>query len=542
METERAFSKRRNMRLPSAKDAFLARLNIVRKRMHWYTIAILIWLTFYLICHLFLWGGINNPARFLMAVQLKPLDLNVGLYLSYTVSYTLWALAIIGIVVHYSRGETPSHQRWGPLFGVAGAVVFLIGIVVTDYFYVPPLSDVSQFLLYNMSPFQMRTLDALGAFFYGPVLVGIPSYVEYLIEGPPAETERVTRAALSQRLSSALTWYIKDLDDTIDQMRKRVRRALTLVTIVLPIAFVAPTYILHPYIRDWNLYHLLLATLYVFSAVLFLILAVWLSSMLRKPRETILALNHSDHFAAVAAAERNGLITEARLRLAIFLFIFAHPVLYWPVFLIGSPFQQYPILVLLTASLTVLLLSAFACFLLGFKALTRSSVAAKALDTPAFKGLLEPSIGIFPTKVRAGEAHSVLINFNLAAKGTTSFGTSTRIFDSDQEPYYEASIQAAGATIDDDKRRAIFDGPSTNENVWDISFANRGTQALHLLLNAVRARSDGHEADRETLFAYVHNVLVEGRLTGSSDNTISSIGVVATVGGVLASALPFVVH
>jgi ABC-type multidrug transport system fused ATPase/permease subunit len=536
MEKERVFSKRRNMRLPSAKDAFLARLNIVRKRMHWYTIAILIWLTFYLIYHLFLWDGISNAAKLLNATQSNPLNVFVVYHFSYIIFYAMLALAIIGIIAHYSRYETSARLRWGPLFGVAGAAVFLVGIVVFDYFQPPPPT------MPFMSPFQAATLDVLQAFFYGPLLVGIPSYVEYLIEGPPAKIERVTRAALSQRLSSALTWYIEELDETINQMRKRIRVVLTLVTIALPIVFVAPDYTLRPYISDSHLYLQLLAALYVLSAVLFLILAVQLSSTLRKPRDAILALNHSDHFAVVATAERNALIKEARLRLAIFLLIFAHPVLFWPVSLVGHfPDPQNPILVPLTASLTMLLASALACFLLGFRALTQSRVAMKPFDTPALKGLLEPSIGILPAKVRIGEAHSVLMDFNLAAKSTTSCVRSICVFDSDQQPHYEATIQAAGATIDDDKPRAVFDGLCRNENVWDISFPNRGTQALHLLLNAVRARSDG-DADRETLFAYVHNVLVEGGLTGSFDNTISSMSVVATVAGVLASALPFVPH
>jgi hypothetical protein len=515
--------KRPNMRLLLAKDALLARLNIVRKRMHWYTIAILIWLTFYEIVQLVWCGGINTVLSLIWAVQSKPLDLHVVSPLSHVIWYTLWALAIVGIIVHYSRGETVSRLRWGPLFGIAGAAVLFVGTVVADYFYAPT--------------WDQGTLDTLLTYFWGPVLVGIPSYVEYVIEGPPAKTERVTRTALSQRLSSALTWYIKELDSTIDQMRKSIRRDLTLVTVALPIVFVAPSFILMPFISK-DLYNLLSAILYVFSAVFFLILALSLSSTLRKPRETILALNHTNHFVEVATAEKNGLIKEARLRLVIFLLIFAFPVIYWPVSLVGKfPDPKNPILVPLTVVFIVLMVSVLACFLLGFWALTQSSVAAKALDAPVLKGLLESSIGIFPVKVRADEAHSVLTNFNLTAKGTTSFVRGVRVFDQDRQPYYEVSLEAAGATIDGDKRRDV---PTTCENTWNISFPNRGTQALHLLLNVVRARNDGHGADRDTLFAYVHNVLVEGRLTGSSDNAISIIGVVATLTGVLTSALPFV--
>jgi hypothetical protein len=525
------------MRLPSAKDVLLARLNIARKRMHWYTIAILIWLTFYEMIWLFFAGemaGINSVSYLIWAVQSKTLDLQaLGGSLSNTIVNILWALAIVGIIMRYFRDETSSRLRWGPLCGIAGAAVMFVGLVVSVVVYGPMPSP-------GESSLQAAILTVIITYFYGPVAFGIPSYVEYLIEGPPAKTERVTRAVLSQRLSSALTWYVEELDVTIDQMRKRLGRDLTLLTMALPLVFWVPIVLpaLSMILFSMILYvpNLVLSAIWFFSAVFFLILAVRFSPMLRRSRDAILALNHPDHFAAVATAERNGLIKEARPRLAIFLLIFAFPVLWWPIISVGNP-QDLP----LDVSFAVLVLSALACFLLGYRALTQSSVAAKALETPALKGLLQPSVCLLPVKVRAGEAHSVLINFNLAGKGTTSFVRGLPVFDQGHQPYYEANLQAAGATIDDEKRRAIFEGPCMNEDVWSISFPNRGTQALQLLLNAVHARSNSHEADRETLFAYVHNVLVEGWLTGS-DNAISIVGVIVTAAGVLASALPFVVQ
>jgi hypothetical protein len=125
------------MQRTSAKDALLARLNIVRKRMHWYTIAIVIWLAFWVI-YLFLMSGINN-VNVAENSQLVEWGQVPAFYpelesLFYTILYILWALAIVGIIVHYIRDKPSSRLRWGPLCGIAAAAVYLVGTVVSLYY------------------------------------------------------------------------------------------------------------------------------------------------------------------------------------------------------------------------------------------------------------------------------------------------------------------------------------------------------------------------------------------------------------------------
>jgi hypothetical protein len=684
------------MRLLSAKDALLARLNIVRKRMHWYTIAILIWLTFLEIIHLFLWGGAYTVQRGLPfeVEHYSQWELPYLLgSLCYTISYILWALAIVGMIAYYSRSETSSRLRWGPLCGIAGAVAYFGGAAA--YFGGPVVYNYSFVRIaaaYGMSPLQVGTWSVLVACFYGPVLVGIPSYIEYLIEGrlamrkkmnkltiallvsmifwgiylliplydlpggfepgrysaftvilyglppsflfgsasvlyalaiigiinyyrlgekaprlrwgplcgivavafnlvgfvflgylmgkytiwtafyaalfvtvgwpsyveylkegAPVTMERLAQVVLSQRLSAALTRQVKDIEGAINQTRERVKIGLTLLTVALPIivcivAFVVAVVV--PLALDFDL---LIAIIYAGAGISFLAIAAWFSSLLKKPRYTLLTINHSNaSLDSIAASQVRTIVKDARKRLAIFLLACGAPVCFVVLtWLLNYYYGDLKVI----ASASLILLSALICFLTGYWVLTRSSMAVAPLNEPALREVLEESVGVLPNKVRAGEAHSVLMDFNITSVSPSAVAAVTRsapgsigdVLASDADAlrsYYETELQAAGATVDSAKQCLTFDAPTTCNRIWNCSFSTVGSQVLHLLFNEVRpARAQvGDDAfARETLFAYVHNVRVEGRLTGSSDKTISIIGVIGTAAGAVASVLPFVV-
>lgn len=175
---------------------------------------------------------------------------------------------------------------------------------------------------------------------------------------------------------------------------------------------------------------------------------------------------------------------------------------------------------------------------MGYWVLTRSGLSAIAVEEQELHGLLKQSIGVLPSKVRAGEAHSVFMDFNVsAASEETITSADNTISEADsQRPYYEIELQAAGATVDGEKQCAIFDSPTTYKRIWNCSFPNAGIQVLHLLFNEVRPvhrQNAAHALVREPLLTFVHNIRVGGRFTASPDNAVSMIGVIVTVVSVL---------
>ena len=175
------------------------------------------------------------------------------------------------------------------------------------------------------------------------MITGVPSYIEYLKEGPPVTTERVAQTARSGQLSTALARHIDDIDSSMDQMRKRIQRDLTVLTVALPIIFVGTSIIVTVVASGSGLQNLLMATIYALFGGFFLIVAVTFSSLLKKPRFILLSVNNrTAGLEAIAAAERHALVKDARERLAIFLLIYAFPVFFWADFVHGSPIFLRP--------------------------------------------------------------------------------------------------------------------------------------------------------------------------------------------------------
>ena len=494
----------------------------MRKRMSAFTIALVIWLTLLAIYRL---SSVGVFFSFALAHG------GLGSWILYDVLWVaatiFFMLAIAGIITHYyPRGETASLFRWGPICGIAGPAAD-IAASLFFYYQTGTRATTANVMLVMLSAY----VEVL--------IIGIPLYIEYLKEGAPVAAERVTQTTLSGRFSSALTRHVKDIEVSIDQLRERVRRDLTLLTVALPIIFLGTIIIVEVVAGGSGLQNLLVAAIYALFGGFFLIVAVAFSSLLKKPRFTVLAVNNTTaDVEAIAAAERHTLIKDARRRLAIFLLVYAFPVFFWAYFVVlVHSFSSA--LAALTASLAVLLLSVLVCFLVGYWVLTRSTVSAIALDEPALHGLLEDSVGVLPVKVRAGEAYSVLMDFNVTAPSedmSSSEGGAPAVDADSSLPHYEVELQAAGATVDGEKRCAIFDVPATCESIWNCSFPNVGTQALHVLLNEIRPTRVHVKKGafvRQPLFTQMYDVHVEGVF--SANNLIAMIGVIVAGASVFVS-------
>jgi hypothetical protein len=361
---------------------------------------------------------------------------------------------------------------------------------------------------------------------------------------------------LSGRLSSALTRHVEHIEVSIDQVRKRVRRDLTLLTVAVAMLTVglsiiftlsnllAWAHIVDLHLQDLHLQQLIVAIAYALFSVFFLIFAAVFSSLVKKTHFVVLSVNHSDaSLESDAAAERRTLVKDARRRLVVFLLVYAIPILALLDTASINPDQLGMLFTTSSVPEAAFLLSALVCFLLGYRVLMQSSVAAIALEQPALHGLLDASIGVLPTKVRAGEAHSVMMDFNIAAAGDMmSSAGDPPTFNADMpRAHYEVELQAAGATVDGEKRCAILDAPTTLKGIWSCSFPTVGTQRLHLLLHSVRPARAPTARDtltREPIFAYTHDVHVDR--TASWENVISVIGVMVAAAAVLINLRLFI--
>ncbi|MGZ4848613.1 MAG: outer membrane protein assembly factor BamB family protein, partial [Halobacteriota archaeon] len=497
------------------------------------TIGLLTWLTAYVILRLL--NGSDISGFILYTFGLPPPTPTFVLPFYFEWLASMWyLLAIVGIITHYCPGKIAARTRLGPLCGFVGVTVEITTFVVLKYYNLSLIIDYVSKTLYLGDFFWLVWLFA---YLFLLSAVGVPLWLEYLKEDESPSTESFTRVVRSEQLSDALTRRIENLEILVDQVRRRMRRDLTILTSAVPIIFIctfvsmminAPTM-------------LVVEGIYVITSIIFLYAATRFSHLLKKPKFAVLAINGpTAGLERVAAAEQHALMKEAHPRFAIFLLYWAIPPLFWLNSSLVGPFSgSY---VIATICLVALLLSSLACFLLGYWVLTRTSVIPIVRDEPSLHGLLEDSVGIMPAKVLAGEAQSVLMDFNVTAAPSgdviSSEGGTPRTEANALRPHYEVELQAATATVDGEKQCPIFDAPTTCKKIWNCSFEAAGTQVFHLLFNEVRpARAHIKEAAfvRYPLFTYMHYVRVDGVF--STNNLIAMIGVIVTGASVLVSLI-----
>jgi hypothetical protein len=363
-------------------------------------------------------------------------------------------------------------------------------------------------------------------------------YIEYLKEGAPETTERVTQAALSERLSAALAEHIKQIELSADVVQKRIRRDLTLLTVAFASVLLGTFIIVQLLTSNRILWNFAGAAVFALFSIVFLAVAIAFSRLLKKPRFVLLLINHSADLDSVAAAERRAIVKDARRRLGVFVFAYALPVFLYVAF---APFYptahvaQYSVEFLV--SFTMFAVSALACFLFGYWVLTRIAIRTVTLNGPSLHGLFGPSVGVLPKEVRAGEAQTVLMDFEIAAASdNTTLSSDKDVPDLvAMQAYYEVELQAAGAIVDGEKRCTVYDVPSTCESMWSCSFPTGGNQVLHILFYKIRPARNQRGQDafvKKRLFSYAHKIRVDATFSASPDNAVSIIGIGVTVASV----------
>jgi hypothetical protein len=171
------------------------------------------------------------------------------------------------------------------------------------------------------------------------------------------------------------------------------------------------------------------------------------------------------------------------------------------------------------------LLSALLCFFVGNRAFRGSALGEIHLVEPSAADELGESVGVVPVKVQKGETHSLLMDFDIVGRAPTNGRAPSG-------RYYEVALHAPGVDIDADKRHTLFEPPATLVAMWNCFFRAAGNQAMHIVLEAVTPPEEPNStapAEKETLFAYAHDVAVESTLTASKENALGLFSIALTV-------------
>jgi VIT1/CCC1 family predicted Fe2+/Mn2+ transporter len=124
-------------------------------------------------------------------------------------------------------------------------------------------------------------------------------------------------------------------------------------------------------------------------------------------------------------------------------------------------------------------------------------------------GLFSWGICIIPTKLRAGDSHSVLIGFERVKDFKEKLDELLSLTKATPAPHLEAELQAKGAEVNKDiKNRRLCMDSETATALWNCNFPNRGRHEIDVILSVVHPSSD----TEEMIFAYKHTVKVEGLL------------------------------
>jgi hypothetical protein len=100
--------------------------------------------------------------------------------------------------------------------------------------------------------------------------------------------------------------------------------------------------------------------------------------------------------------------------------------------------------------------------------------------------------------------------------------------------YYEAELRAPGVDMDAEKRHTLLKPPATLVAMWNCLFRVAGNQAVHIVLEAVTPPEEPTgPTERDTLFAYSHDVAVESVFTASKENGLGLFSNAVTICGIM---------
>jgi hypothetical protein len=430
-------------------------------------------------------------------------DLSFDMIVGVGGSSLLVLLAIAGVATHYYYGgrSTLFPKGWGPLVAIAAVALFAF----------------NNAYLYYVLGYPQPSLFSFMVFWYAGLVV--LSCAEYKKETASMKTRpeaepwwfRRGRANLGVRRR------IEELIAHSETAQKRIGRDLTLLIVALPIIFFEPVFL----IPAGNEPRLFVDGLWTFVSIFFFALALRMRESIRASRFAIVDINRPR-----ADAPRQVTLQGERGLLATFLIIYGLMVGFTSEVALRALSFGEQISVAQLFFYSLYLVAALLCFFIGNWAFKGSALSEIHLVERAAADELGESTGVVPVKVHPGETHSLLMDFNIVGRSSANGGTPR---------YYEAELHASGVDIDVDKH-TLYESPATLMAAWSCRFRAAGNQAMSIVLAAVtrlHEPSTPEPEKRQTLFSYAHDVVVEGALTASKENTITLTGTFVTVLGIV---------
>ncbi len=166
----------------------------------------------------------------------------------------------------------------------------------------------------------------------------------------------------------------------------------------------------------------------------------------------------------------------------------------------------------------------FVNFLLGHRVLSTTQLLAEEISAPHLQQRsITDGIGIFPRSVQAGQSYNAMINFNLSkyACGNAAVGAMERC------QQLEVELQAAGVTVDGDKRVKLCRVSPLPDAIWNCYFPNIGHNIINVIMREINSPSNAtvtsSDDTRRVLFVHKTDVRVSGLFAGSGQALLTLV-------------------
>jgi len=198
-------------------------------------------------------------------------------------------------------------------------------------------------------------------------------------------------------------------------------------------------------------------------------------------------------------------------------FLFTALVLFVPLadLLFGSPISlQFG---LYQSSLFSFLLLILVSFMLGDRVLSTARFRAEEISAPILQErLITDGVAILPRSVPVGSSCNVMIDFDLSKYVCENAATNADACCRQ----LEVELQAAGITVDGEKRLRLCPDSPLPIGIWNCYFPNTGHNTVNVILREVKSprNASGSTSDtaREVIFVHKTDVKVYGLFAGSS--------------------------
>jgi hypothetical protein len=122
------------------------------------------------------------------------------------------------------------------------------------------------------------------------------------------------------------------------------------------------------------------------------------------------------------------------------------------------------------------------------------------------RNLIDYAEALLPKRVHVGDAQSIF--FDLTRSEVCAEGEIDGAHQLNN--HLEIEIQAAGLSVDGDKKVTACETSALSTSTWNCSFPTAGTQAINLLISVIQPSND-----RDIVFAYKHDVRVDNFISES---------------------------